>query len=119
MWLALVRDSGCGPSRPVQPPGRTFHLDGRHATEAAGFWCALGEAVNGPGGYFGCNLDALDDCLGGGFGATAPFTLAWHASHVARRHLGNLISPWDGRFHNYFDKILKVFADHRIEVLLR
>ncbi|MGR7001821.1 barstar family protein [Yinghuangia aomiensis] len=36
---------------------------------------ALGETVNGPGGYFGGNLDALDDCLGGTFGYTAPGTL--------------------------------------------
>ncbi|MFE2532064.1 barstar family protein [Streptomyces sp. NPDC059371] len=29
-----------------------------------------------PGGYFGWNLDALDDCLIGGWGASTPFTCA-------------------------------------------
>jgi RNAse (barnase) inhibitor barstar len=70
-----------------RPAGATYHLDGRYVTEMEGFYCALGEAINGPGGYFGWNLDALDDCLRGGFGATAPFTLVWHHSDVAREHL--------------------------------
>lgn len=33
-----------------RPPGTTYHLDGRHITDLSGFFCALGEAVNGPGG---------------------------------------------------------------------
>ncbi|MEU4220725.1 barstar family protein [Actinoplanes sp. NPDC026623] len=40
-----------------------------------------------PGGYFGWNLDALVDCLRGGFGARTPLRLAWHDSAVAREHL--------------------------------
>jgi hypothetical protein len=51
------------------------------------FSCAVGEAVNGPGGYFGWNLDAFDDCLRGHWGARAPFTLVWHDAAVAREHL--------------------------------
>ncbi|WP_370971253.1 barstar family protein [Amycolatopsis sp. cg9] len=74
-WLraALAHHRAEGPDR---PPGRTFRLDGTHVTDLASFLCALGEAVNGPGGYFGRNLDALADCLRGGFGATTPFTVA-------------------------------------------
>lgn len=45
------------------------------------------KAINGPGGYFGWNLNALDDCLRGGFGARAPFTLVWSDSQVARQSL--------------------------------
>lgn len=56
-------------------------------TDVEGFYCAIGEAINGPGGYFGWNLDTLDDCLSGGFGAQAPFRLAWHDSAIARQHL--------------------------------
>jgi len=58
-------------------------LDGRHITDEDGFYCALGEAVNGPGGYFGWNLDALNYCLRGHWGAQAPFTLHWHAFTTA------------------------------------
>ncbi|MFI9387159.1 barstar family protein [Kutzneria sp. NPDC052558] len=68
-------------------PGRTYHLDGRHVTDTPGFFCALGEAVNGPGGYFGWNADAVIDCCRGHWGARTPFTLVWHDWQVAGRHL--------------------------------
>lgn len=47
----------------------------------------LRDEHTGPGGYFGWNLDALDDCLCGRFGAQTPFRLVWHHSAVAREHL--------------------------------
>lgn len=47
----------------------------------------MGEAFNGPSGYFGANLDALGDCLGGGYGAAPPFTIVWRDSRIARTHL--------------------------------
>jgi RNAse (barnase) inhibitor barstar len=83
-WLsvALVRRvSGTGTD---QPSGATYQLDGRFVTDEDAFYCAMGEAINGPGGYFGWNLDALNDCLGGGFGARTPFTLNWHSFATAR-----------------------------------
>ncbi|MBG0825931.1 barstar family protein [Planomonospora sp. ID91781] len=73
--------------RPDRLAGSTFCLDGRFVTDIEGFYCALGEAINGPGGYFGWNLSALDDCLRGRWGAMAPFRLIWHHAEVARRHL--------------------------------
>jgi hypothetical protein len=81
--VALAHQSGA----PDQPAGTTYDLDGRFVTDIEGFYCAIGEAINGPGGYFGWNLDALDDCFCGGFGARAPFRLVWHDSAVAREHL--------------------------------
>ncbi|MEV6826194.1 barstar family protein [Amycolatopsis sp. NPDC051102] len=73
-WLraALAHHGADGPDR---PPGVVYRLDATHVTDVSGFYCALGEAVNGPGWYFGRNLDALADCLRGGFGATPPFTV--------------------------------------------
>ena len=88
-WLDVVR-THYRPGRSADaPPGRTFDLDGRYITDYPGFDCAIGEAVNGPGGYFGGDLEALNDCLNGGFGATIPFTLAWRDSGVAAQHLDN------------------------------
>ncbi|CAM5420187.1 barstar family protein [Streptomyces aurantiogriseus] len=52
----------------------------RRVRASAASSCAIGEAVNGPGGHFGRNLSASADCLGGDFGATAPFTLNWRYS---------------------------------------
>lgn len=68
-------------------PGATYHLDGRYVTDTFGFFCALGEAVNGPGGYFGWNTHAIIDCCRGNWGARTPFTLVWHDWQVAERHL--------------------------------
>ncbi len=74
---------------PDRPPGTTYHLDGGHITDPPGFFCALGEAVNGPAGYFGWGLDALDDCLCGNWGAGPPLTLVWHDAAIARACLGS------------------------------
>ncbi|MFE0459376.1 barstar family protein [Kitasatospora sp. NPDC058965] len=55
-----------------------YEMDGAAATDRPGLFAALGSALNGPGGYYGSNLDALVDCLRGGFGPVPPFTLVWH-----------------------------------------
>ncbi|UMP04910.1 barstar family protein [Amycolatopsis sp. EV170708-02-1] len=104
---------------PDGPPGTTYDLDGRFVTDIEGFYCALGEAINGPGGYFGWNLDALEDCLRGGFGAQAPFHLVWHESAVAREHLAagydrRRLGPAITR-----EYLLDMLAKHRIEIDLR
>lgn len=46
----------------------TYVIDGSTIAGLPDFWRAIGEAVNGPGGYFGSNFDALADCLSGGYG---------------------------------------------------
>ncbi|MFD8531367.1 barstar family protein [Streptosporangium canum] len=88
-WMSVVvgRIDTRFPQRPDAPPGGTYHLDGSNVVDEMSFYCAIGEAINGPGGYFGWNLHALDDCFNGGFGATPPFTLIWHDFEVARTHL--------------------------------
>ncbi|MDG4768366.1 barstar family protein [Solwaraspora sp. WMMD406] len=72
---------------PDKPAGSIYEVDGRNVTDVGGFYCAIGEAVNGPGGYFGSNPDALHDCARGGWGAASPFRLVWRHSTVAREHL--------------------------------
>src|SRR6201997_4036299 len=42
-----------------------FRIDGRKIRSAKDFHREIGSSVNGPGGYFGRNLDALADCLRG------------------------------------------------------
>jgi hypothetical protein len=93
---------------PDQPAGATYHLDGRNVTDLEGFYCAIGEAVNGPGGYFGWNADSLHDCLRGGFGAARPFRLIWHDSAVARAHPAAA-----------FDQVLRWLAQDKIQVELQ
>ncbi|MFG1681478.1 barstar family protein [Nonomuraea sp. NPDC049269] len=106
---------------PDKPAGMTYHLDGRFITDIDAFYCAIGEAINGPGGYFGGNLDALHDCLHGGWGAASPFRLVWHHSDVARRHL---VPGYDRSSHDLrywspnaeLDDLLEIFSEHDIEV---
>ncbi|MFH8468838.1 barstar family protein [Streptomyces sp. NPDC017991] len=79
-----------------------------------GFFCALGEAVNAPGGYFGRNLDALDDCLRGRWGTRRPFTLIWHDAEVARTGLG--LVPRTDRRPWTFEELLAFLVDKGTDV---
>ncbi len=69
---------------------RLYVIDGAQVTSLESFWKALGEAVNGPGGYFGESLDGLEDCLHGGFGTPddEDFGFEWRAHEVSKRYLG-------------------------------
>ncbi len=100
------------------PPGAHYELDGRHIVDEDSFYCALGEAVNGPCGYFGWNLDALADCLCGGWGATPPFVLVWHHSQVARSHLATQKGR-EGAANSFFDVVTEILHEYAIEVVLR
>ncbi|MEU8924519.1 barstar family protein [Kitasatospora sp. NPDC048545] len=99
-------------------PGHVFRMDGRQVVDVDSFYCALGEAVDGPGGYFGWNLDALDDCLGGGWGASPPFTLEWQHSEVARTRLVRQRALHQGT-ETLFEVLLEIFADHGVKVVLQ
>lgn len=98
-------------------PGRTLMLDGQQILDVDSFYCAIGEAVNGPGGYFGWNLDALNDLLRGGWGAAPPFTLEWQHAEVARSRLvEHRVVQGDPA--TLFEPILNIIGDHDVEVVL-
>ncbi|MEM9191795.1 MAG: barstar family protein [Myxococcota bacterium] len=84
-WCAAARDrvilSG---HLPPSRPGRRIVIDGDVIDGRRGFYCALGEAINGPGGYFGMSLRAVEDCLYGGFGLEFPYTIVWRNSAQSR-----------------------------------
>jgi len=69
----------------------TYVIEGREVTSLERFWRVIGEAVNGPGGYFGSNLDAFADCLRGGYGTPedADFVIVWRDHEASRRALGH------------------------------
>ncbi|WP_019201240.1 barstar family protein [Tsukamurella sp. 1534] len=62
---------------------KTFTVDGRRVADKESFYAELGRAVNGPGGYFGGNLDALVDCLRGGFGTPEDEPFDFRLTHAA------------------------------------
>lgn len=62
--------------------GSVYNLDGSFIDDIPSLYLALGEAINGPGGYFGACLDSLSDCLCGGFSAIPPFQLIIENSQI-------------------------------------
>lgn len=70
--------------------GPTYVLDGNLIGSLEDFWIVIGEAVNGPDGYFARNLDALDDALLGGMGQPddGRCVFVWTHSAESRLALG-------------------------------
>ncbi|QIP87375.1 hypothetical protein GLX30_28885 [Streptomyces sp. Tu 2975] len=116
-WHDLVRERGCRRVDRDRSAGHAYELDGRHMSDEAGLYLALGEAVNGPGGYFGGCLAALDDCLRGNFGHTAPATLLWRDAETAREHLSEALTP-EGEPYDLLAGVLEVLAAGGVHVTL-
>ncbi|MDY0812710.1 barstar family protein [Kitasatospora purpeofusca] len=117
-WLDLARDRACRRTHRDRPAGHAYELDGRNITDQPGLYLALGEAVNGPGGYFGGCLDGLVDCLRGTFGCTTPATILWRDAYIARTHLSHTLGP-GGQPRDLFATTLDVLAEAGIRVTLR
>ena len=96
-WLDMAKER-CfvGSSQPYVPiPNRTIELRGELIIDELSFYCAFGEAVNGPGGYFGMSFHGFDDCLFGGFGLELPYTVIWRNSAISKRNLGaQVLADW-------------------------
>jgi RNAse (barnase) inhibitor barstar len=104
--------------KPGEDPPVIFRIDGRKIKSANDFYREIGAAVNGPGGYFGRNLDALADCLRGGFGTPEhrPYEFEWQHSALSHRYL-NELRP-DGQ-RTLFDPIKDVFRDCGVPLKLK
>jgi RNAse (barnase) inhibitor barstar len=94
-----------------------FRIDGRKIKSAKDFYREVGSVVNGPGGYFGRNLDALADCLRGGFGTPQdrPYAFEWQHSASSRRYLDDVRQGQ----RTLFDAIREVFDDAGVTLDLR
>ena len=96
-------------SKPAPGVPRIFRLDGRKIKSVKDFYREVGRSVNGTGGYFGENLDALADCLRGGFGTpqNRDFEFEWQHSDLSRRHLQQVQRGQ----RTFFDAVREVFDD--------
>jgi len=94
-----------------------FRIDGRKIKSANDFYREIGTAVNGPGGYFGRNLDALADCLRGGFGTpdNRPYEFEWQHSALSRHYLKDVRRGQ----RTLFDAIQDVFNDAGVTLNLK
>jgi len=94
-----------------------FRIAGRKIRSATDFYREIGSSVNGPGGYFGRNLDALADCLRGGFGTpeNRPYEFEWQHSALSQRYLNDVRHGQ----RTLFDAIQEVFNDAGVTLNLR
>ena len=84
-----------GKSKHINEPNRIIKLDGKTITDELSFYCAIGEAVNGPGGYFGSDFHSFDDCLFGRFGLKFPYTIIWNNSETSKKYLNKkILQSW-------------------------
>jgi hypothetical protein len=93
-----------------------IQLDGRHIDDLASFFCALGEALAGPGGWCASNVSGLTDCLRFAPRATARPQLVWREMAVAEHGLARKVEA-DGRTMTYFELISAVLADGAVDVV--
>jgi RNAse (barnase) inhibitor barstar len=94
-----------------------YRIDGRKIRSANDFYREIGSSVNGPGGYFGRNLDALADCLRGGFGTPQdrPYEFEWEHSALSQRYLRDVHRGQ----RSFVDAVQDVFDDAGITLRLR
>ncbi|AZN41603.1 barstar family protein [Paenibacillus albus] len=86
-------------------------IDGKHIQDEASFYLALGEAINGPFGYFGGNLDGLADCLCGGFGLESPFILRW-------RNFPSSYKGYPQKHAEFVVMLLQMFSERGCEIIV-
>lgn len=99
-WLEVARNyTGRRVTNPVPVP-----VAGEHVTDRPGMYLAIAEAVVGPGGYLGANLDGLHDCLRT---VDTPFDLVWRHSGVATAAVGTPV-----------DDVVAVLTEAGVRVIL-
>jgi len=91
-------------------------IDGRKVKSVKDFYREIGCSVNGPGGYFGRNLDALADCLRGGFGTPENRLTSLNG---AQRCIAPLPDGRATRAAPVFDSVRDVFDDAGVTLQLR
>jgi RNAse (barnase) inhibitor barstar len=106
----MTRDS-------TESPPVVYQIDGRKIKSLSDFYREIGTAVNGAGGYFGRNLDALADCLRGGFGTPEqrPYEFEWQHSAVSQRYLNEVSHGKPAPF----DAIRDVFKNAGVPLRLK
>ncbi|NJP99980.1 barstar family protein [Streptomyces zingiberis] len=110
-WLHVVQTAwfSCGLRATRYQTAETAGIEGRELATEDAFYCAVGEAVNGPGGYFGSNLDALYDCLRTMKREEAhPFCLEWGDFSFSREVLGG----------EFTSSALSIFQEFGVQVNL-
>ena len=104
-WLEVALKSHLKDKKDIT---KTIIIEGKDITDYPSFYCALGESANGPGGYFGWNLDALYDCLIGGWGIIFPAKVLWINHLYSKKNLKEK-----------YNQIISVFEDSKTKLELK
>ncbi|MFE1199739.1 barstar family protein [Streptomyces olivaceoviridis] len=109
-WLHVVQNAWFTSNHRAARYGvdEVAHLDGVQIFTKSGFFCALGEAVNGPGGYFGSNLDALADCISSSLGEKPLMKIVWRNFQASKESLDRA----------FLDSIMEVMREFHVDVAI-
>lgn len=92
-WMHVVQQVWFAKGRGVGNYGErsTWVLDGSLVLNESSFYCAIGEAVNGAGGYFGSSMSGFADCLRHTAGADS-VSVMWHSFSTSRKRVGEEVA---------------------------
>ncbi|MGQ4516674.1 barstar family protein [Streptomyces sp. DW26H14] len=107
-WLHVVQNSWFASDHAAvhSKDADVLHLQGSHIVSRPGFFCAVGEAVNGPGGYLGSNLDAFANCISSGDRSRIPGKIVWHDYAASQESLD----------HDFLDSVSEIMHEFRVEL---
>lgn len=104
-WLVFA---GCIRKPQQDRENLVINIDGNHFHNLDGFYCTLGEELNGIGGYFGRQIDALYDCLTRDFGVKSISEITWHHHQRSKKLL-----------RKDFHRITELFKEFGIPIILK
>ncbi|MFE4592146.1 barstar family protein [Streptomyces laurentii] len=109
-WLHVVQNAWFTSNRRAVRYGvdDIVYLDGARISTKPGFFCAIGEAVNGPGGYFGSNLDALADCISSSLSEGPPLKIVWRNFRASQESLDRA----------FIDSIMEIMCEFSVDVTI-
>ena len=84
-----------------------YEISGSSLANIDSFYCELGESINGPGGYFGSNADALEDCLSHSSASGKRLqSLTWHGFDISQQNIDD----------EELQAVLTVLRTHGVEI---
>jgi hypothetical protein len=116
-WLevaALRHAESAHKGKHAIPPGEIV-MGGDEIKDVASFFCAIGEAFRGPGGYLGQSFTELEESLGD-YLEGASVRLIWQEISVARSSLSAVMNIPGGPI-SKFDLILRILSQSNVAVL--
>ncbi|MFI7079734.1 hypothetical protein ACIBO1_20760 [Micromonospora sp. NPDC049903] len=116
-WLEVagLRYTESASERDYMVPPRGIVMGGDEVKDVASFFCAIGEAFRGPGGYIGQSFTELGESLEN-YLQVAAVRLIWRDISVARSSLSAVMNIAGGSI-SKFDLILRVLSQNNVDVV--